>query len=74
MGARCSATVQTGPGAHPASFAMGTGSPPGVKKRSGCDANPSPLLVPRSKQQSMAIPLLSLGTSWPAKSVRPNIH
>jgi len=28
---RFSALVQTGPGAHPASYAMGTGSFPGVK-------------------------------------------
>jgi hypothetical protein len=30
-GARFSAQVQTGPGAHPASYAMGTASFPGVK-------------------------------------------
>ena len=30
-GARFSALVQTGPGAHPASYTMGTGSFPGVK-------------------------------------------
>jgi len=29
IGARFSATVQTGPGAHPASYTMGTGSLPG---------------------------------------------
>jgi hypothetical protein len=31
VGARFSAPVQTGPGAHPASYKMGTGSLPGVK-------------------------------------------
>jgi hypothetical protein len=31
-GARFSAPVQTGPGAHPASCTMGTGSFPGVKR------------------------------------------
>jgi hypothetical protein len=31
-GARFSAPVQTGPGAHPASCTMGTGSLPGVKR------------------------------------------
>ena len=31
VGARFSAPVQTGPGAHPASSTMGTGSFPGVK-------------------------------------------
>jgi hypothetical protein len=33
---------QTGPGAHPASCTMGTGSFPGVK-RPGRDADPPPL-------------------------------
>ena len=31
LGARLSALVQTGPGAHPASYTMGTGSLPGGK-------------------------------------------
>ena len=41
MGTRFSEPVQTGPGAHPASCTMGTGSFPGVK-RPGRDADPSP--------------------------------
>jgi hypothetical protein len=32
VGTRFSAPVQTGPGAHPASYTMGTGSFPGVKR------------------------------------------
>ena len=32
LGARFSASVQTGPGAHPTSYTMGTGSVPGVKR------------------------------------------
>jgi len=44
--ARFSVPVQTGPGAHPASCTMGTGSFPGGKERPGRDAGPSPLLVP----------------------------
>ena len=32
VGARFSASVQTGPGALPASYRMGTGSFPGVKR------------------------------------------
>jgi hypothetical protein len=32
VGARFSAPVQTGPGAHPAALTMGTGSFPGVKR------------------------------------------
>jgi hypothetical protein len=47
VGPRFSALVQTGPGAHPASCTMGTGSFQGVKWP-GRDADPSPLLVPRS--------------------------
>jgi hypothetical protein len=40
--ARFSAPVQTGPGAYPASYTMGTGSYPGVK-RPGCDVDhPTP--------------------------------
>jgi len=31
LGARFSVPIQTGPGAHPASYTMGTGSLPGVK-------------------------------------------
>jgi hypothetical protein len=35
--------VQTGSGAHPASYPMGTGGPlPGVKARPGLDADHSP--------------------------------
>ena len=40
-GARFSAPVQTGPGAHAASCTMGTGSFPGGKERPGRDADPS---------------------------------
>ena len=40
-GARFSAPVQTGPGAHPASCTMGTGSSPGLE-RPGRDVDPSP--------------------------------
>ena len=41
-GARFSAPVQTGRGAHPASCTMGTGSFLGGKERPGRDADPSP--------------------------------
>jgi hypothetical protein len=54
--ARFFAPVYTGPGAHPASCTMGTGSFPGVKRpRRGADH----LLAPRSWKSS-AIPLLPL--------------
>jgi hypothetical protein len=46
----CSFCVQTGSGAHPASFTMGTGdSLPGAEVRPGRDADHSPHLVPRSR-------------------------
>ena len=45
-GARFSAPVQTGPGAHPASCTMATGSFPGVKSGRGVTLTPHPLLVP----------------------------
>jgi hypothetical protein len=56
-GARFSAPVQTGPGAHPASCTMGTGSFLGVKSGWGMTLTPHPRLVPWS-WRSAAIPLL----------------
>jgi hypothetical protein len=47
-GARFSAPVHTGPGAHPASGTMGTGSFPGVKSGQGVTLTPHLLLVPWS--------------------------
>jgi len=44
--ARFFALVQTGPGAHPASCTMGTGSFPGVKSGRGVTLTPHLLLVP----------------------------
>ena len=57
-GARFSAPVQTGPGAHPASCTMGTGSFQVVKSGRGVTLTPHPLLVPWSRK-SRAILLLS---------------
>jgi hypothetical protein len=56
VGTRFSAPVQTGPGAHPASYTMGTGSFPGVK-RPGRGVNH---LTPSSAEvkESRAIPVL----------------
>ena len=48
VGARFSAPVQTGPGAHPASCTIGTGSFLGVKSGRGVTLTPHPLLVPLS--------------------------
>jgi len=49
----------TGPGAHPASCTMGTGSFPGEKSGRGVTLSPHPILVPWSRK-SRAIPLLPL--------------
>ena len=51
--------VQTGPGVHPASCKMGTGSFLGVKCGRGVLLTTQPLLVPRS-WKSRAIPLPTL--------------
>jgi len=45
-GARFSAPVQTGPGAHTASCTLGIGSFPGVKSGRGATLTLHPLLVP----------------------------
>jgi hypothetical protein len=50
VGMRFFAPVQTDPGSHPASYTMGTGSFPGVK-RSGRDVDQSPHLAPRLKEE-----------------------
>jgi len=52
--------IQTGPGAHPASCTMGTGSFPGVKSGRGVLLTTHPLLAPRS-WKIRAIPLPPLG-------------
>ena len=59
VGARFSAPVQTGPGAHPASYTMGTGSFPGVK-RPGRDVDHPPHLAPKSKKEQSS----PSGPSW----------
>jgi len=48
-GARFSTPVQTGPGSHPASCKMGTGSFPGVMYCRGVTLTPHSLLVQKSK-------------------------
>jgi len=68
VGARFSAPVQTGPGAHTASYTTGTGSFPGVKSGRGVTLTPHPFLVPWS-WKSRAIPLLSLWDVRPVQSL-----
>jgi len=67
-GSRFSAPVQTGPGAHPASCKMGTGSFPAVKSGRDVTLTPHPLLVPWSRK-SRAIPLLPLWAVWLVESL-----
>jgi len=67
-GARFSTPVQTGPGAHPSSCTMGTGSFPGVKSGRDVTLTTQPLLVPRSRK-SIAIPLLPLWAVRPVQSL-----
>jgi len=59
--ARFSAPVQTGPGTHPPSYKMGTGSFPGVK-RPGRRVDHSTHLAPRLKKEWNYFPC---GPSWP---------
>jgi hypothetical protein len=53
-------SAQTGPGAHPASCTMGTGSFLGVKCGRGATLTTHPLLAPRS-WKNRAIPLPPFG-------------
>ena len=68
VGARFSAPVQTGPGAHPASCAMRTGSFLGVNSGRGVTLTPHPLLVLWSRK-SRAIPLLPLWAVRPVQNL-----
>ena len=63
-----SVPVRTGPGVHPASCAMGTGSCPGVKSGRGVTLTSHPLLVPSSRK-NRAIPLLPLWAVRPVQSL-----
>jgi len=62
--AKFSASVQTGPGAHPTSYTNGTGSLPGVKRLGrGVDHPP-----PSSTEVKERVELYlhsSFGLSWP---------
>jgi hypothetical protein len=68
VGARFSAPVQTGPGAHPASCTMGTGSLPRVKSDQGVTLTPHPLHVLWS-WKCTAILLLPLWAVPPVQSL-----
>jgi len=52
VGARFSATLQTGPGAHPSSYTMGTGPFPGVKRPGRGVDHPPHLALRLNKEYS----------------------
>jgi hypothetical protein len=64
VGARFFAPAQTGPGAHPASYTMGTGSFPGVK-RSGCGTDHPPLSCTKVEGRIELYICSPSGPSWP---------
>ena len=68
VGARFSAPIQTGPGAHSASCTMGTGSFPGVKSDRGVTLTTHPLLMLWTRK-GRAIPLLPLWAVRPVQSL-----
>jgi len=68
VGTRFSAPVHTGPGAHPASCSMGTGSFPGVESGQCVTLTPHPLLVLGSRK-GRVIPLLPLWAIRPVRSL-----
>ena len=64
MGARFSAPVQTGPGAQPASYTMGTGSFPGVKRPGRGVDHPPPARAEGKERVELYLYFPS-GLSWP---------
>jgi hypothetical protein len=68
VGARFSAAVQTGPGAHPASCTLGTESFLGIKGGRGLTLTFHPFLVPSSKKRR-TVPLLPQWDVRPVQSL-----
>jgi hypothetical protein len=64
VGARFSADVQTGLGAYPASYTMGTGSFPGVK-RPGRGVDHTPSSSARVKERVELYLYSPSGPTWP---------
>ena len=64
VGPRFSAPVQTGPGAHPASCTMGTGSFPGAK-RSGRGSDHLPPSKRRGHERVQLCLYSTSGAQWP---------
>jgi hypothetical protein len=67
LAVRFSAPVQTGPGAHPTSYTMGTGSFPGVKRPERGVDHPPPSSAEFKKRVELYLYLYS--PSWPSRSV-----
>jgi len=63
VGARFSAPVQTGPGTHPASYTMGTGSFPGVKRPGRGVEHPLPFIAEVKERVELYL-YYSSGPSW----------
>jgi hypothetical protein len=63
-GVRFSALIQTDPGAHPVSYAVGTGSFPGVK-RQGHDVDQPPQSSAKVKEGVELYIYSTSGPSWP---------
>ena len=64
VGARISAPVQTGPGAHPAAYTMGTGSFPGVKGPGHGVDHPAPSRTEVKERVELYLYFPS-GSLWP---------
>ena len=66
--ARFSTPVQTGPGAHPTSYTMGTGSFPGVKQP-GHGVDHPPLSSAEVKERVGLYIYSPSGSSWPVRGL-----
>jgi hypothetical protein len=64
VGARFSAPVQTGPGAHPTSYTMGTGSFVGEKRPGHGIDHPSPSSAEVKERVELYL-YFPFGPSWP---------
>jgi len=65
VGARISAPLQTGSEAHPASYTVGTGSFPGVKRQGRGDDHPPPSSAEVNERIDLYLYFPS-GPSWRA--------
>jgi len=73
MGARFSAPVQTGFGAHPASYTVGNGSLPGVKQPE-CGVDYPPPSSAEVKERVELYLYSTFGPSWPVLGLTLPLH